>query len=60
MAFTDFNSIAQVQEAFKIKYTESEYIQYADIEPSQAFWRNLNSASVTSTCLHQKHPVAKM
>lgn len=37
MAFTDFNSIAQVQETFQIIYTEAEYIQYADIEPSQAF-----------------------
>ncbi len=37
MAFTDFNSIVQVQEAFKIKYTEAEYIQYVDIEPSEAF-----------------------
>ena len=37
MAFTDFNSIAQVQEVFNIKYTEAEYIEYVDIEPSQAF-----------------------
>ena len=33
MAFTDFNSIAQVQKSFKIKYTEAEYIQYVDIQP---------------------------
>ncbi len=37
MAFTDFKSIAQVQETFGIKYTEADYIQYDDIEPSPAF-----------------------
>ncbi len=37
MAFTDFNSIAQVQQAFKIRYTESDYIEYEDVEPSPAF-----------------------
>ena len=37
MASTDFNSIAQVQEAFKIKYNEVDYLQYEDIEPSPAF-----------------------
>ena len=35
MAFTDFTSIAEVQETFDIKYVEEEYIQYdVDIEPS--------------------------
>ncbi len=37
MASTDFNSIAQVQETFKIKYNEVDYLQYEDIEPSPAF-----------------------
>ena len=37
MAFTDFKSIRQVQEAFDIKYTEADYLQYENIEPSQAF-----------------------
>lgn len=37
MAFTDFKSIQQVQEAFKIKYTEEDYVEYCDIEPSKAF-----------------------
>ena len=30
MAFTDFKSIMQVQEAYGIKYTQADYIQYAD------------------------------
>ena len=37
MAFTDFRSIQQVQEAFHIKYTEADYIDYDDIEASKAF-----------------------
>ena len=37
MAFTDFKSIMQVQEAYGIQYTQADYIQYADIEPSPAF-----------------------
>ena len=36
MAFTDFTSIAQVQETFDIKYVEEEYIRY----------------DTTSGCLH--------
>ena len=38
MVFTDFTSIAQVQETFDIKYMEEDYLQYnVDIEPSAAF-----------------------
>lgn len=37
MAFTDFKSIRQVQEAFDIRYTEADYIQYENVEPSKAF-----------------------
>ena len=37
MAFTDFKSIRQVQEAFNIKYAEANYLQYEDVEPSKAF-----------------------
>ena len=39
MAFTDFKSIMQVQETYGIKYTQEDYIQYHDIEPSSVFWR---------------------
>ena len=37
MAFTDFKSIRQVQEAFNIKYAEANYLEYEDVEPSKAF-----------------------
>ena len=37
MAFTDFKSIMQVQETYGIKYTQADYIQYEDIEPSPVF-----------------------
>ena len=37
MAFTDFNSIAQVQETFNIKYSEADYIEYKGIKPSPTF-----------------------
>ena len=37
MAFTDFKSIMQVQETYGIKYTQEDYVQYADIEPSSVF-----------------------
>ena len=67
MAFTDFNSIAQVQEAFNIKYTEAEYIEYVDIEPSQAFLeefkfsqRHINVfASEAARCENVIYPVLR-
>ena len=37
MAFTDFNSITQVQEVFNIKYTEADYVEYEGVEPSPTF-----------------------
>ncbi len=37
MAFTDFKSIPQVQETFNIKYAETNYIDFDEIEPSKAF-----------------------
>lgn len=67
MTFTDFNSIAQVQETFQIIYTEAEYIQYADIEPSQAFLeefefsqRHINVfSSEASRCENVIYPVLR-
>lgn len=42
MAFTDFKSIAQVQSAFQIKYTEQDYIQgMSHIKPSESFVQEL-------------------
>jgi hypothetical protein len=37
MAFTDFKSIQQVQQTFNIKYTEENYIEYDELEPSSVF-----------------------
>jgi hypothetical protein len=37
MAFTDFKSIQQVQQNFNIKYTEENYIEYDELEPSNTF-----------------------
>ncbi len=67
MTSTNFNSIAQVQETFKIKYTEDEYIQYVDIEPSQAFLeefefsqRHINVfSSEASRCENVIYPVLR-
>ena len=61
MAFTDFTSIAQVQETFDIKYTEEDDIQCSvDIEPSAAFLEESHLASNILTCSHQKRPVVRM
>ena len=68
MAFTDFTSIAQVQETFNIKYMEEASIQHTiDIEPSAAFleeWsfsqRHIDVfASETSRCENVIYPVLR-
>ena len=68
MAFTDFKSIAQVQETFDIKYSEADYIQYtADIEPSSAFLEEFTFsrehidvfASETSRCENVIYPILR-
>ena len=69
MAFTDFTSIAQVQETFDIKYVEEEYIRYdVDIEPSSAFLEEFAFsqqyidvfASETSRCENVIYPILRM
>ncbi len=42
MAFRDFKSIQQVQQAYNIKYAEEDYIEYDDIEPSREFLNEFN------------------
>jgi hypothetical protein len=42
MAFTDFKSIQQVQQTFNIKYTEENYIEYDELEPSPTFLEEFN------------------
>jgi hypothetical protein len=37
MAFTDFKSLAQVQQEYKIKYSEETFITYIDLKPSDDF-----------------------
>ncbi len=37
MAFSDFKTIAQVQEEYQIKYSEADFIEYIDLKPSAIF-----------------------
>jgi len=37
MAFTDYKSIAQVQEEYQIKYLEQDFIQNFELDPSESF-----------------------
>lgn len=41
MAFTDFKSIQQVQQAFNIKYREENYLNLPEIQPSELFMEEL-------------------
>ena len=67
MAFTDFKSIRQVQETFDIKYTEADYIQYENLEPSKAFLeefefsqRHINIfSSEASRCENVIYPILR-
>ena len=67
MAFTDFKSIMQVQEAYGIKYAQADYIQYADIEPSSSFLeefafsqRHINVfASEAARCENVIYPILR-
>ena len=68
MAFTDFTSIAQVQETFDIKYVEEEYMRYdVDIEPSAAFLEEFAFSqqyidvfgSETSRCENVIYPILR-
>ena len=37
MAFSDYKTIAQVQEEYSIKYLEADFIEIADLKPSDLF-----------------------
>ena len=37
MAFSDFKSIQQVQQAYNIRYEEDDYVRYDEITPSSSF-----------------------
>ena len=67
MAFTDVTSIMQVQEAYQIRYTQADYIQYGDVEPSPAFLeefafsqRHINIfASEAARCENVIYPILR-
>ena len=67
MTFTDFKSIMQVQEAYGIKYTQADYIQYRDSEPSPGFLeefafsqRHINVfASEAARCENVIYPILR-
>jgi len=37
MAFTDFKSVAHVQEKYNIRYAEEDFLGYRELSPSEAF-----------------------
>ncbi len=37
MAFTDFKSVAQVQEKYNIRYAEEDFLEYSELSPSETF-----------------------
>ena len=41
MAFSDYKTIAQVQEEYKIKYLEEDFIEITDLKPSDLFVKEL-------------------
>ena len=41
MAFSDYKTIAQVQEEYKIKYLEEDFIEIGDLKPSDLFVKEL-------------------
>lgn len=41
MAFSDYKSISQVQNDFKVKYREGKFLEAQDLQPSSAFRREL-------------------
>ena len=41
MAFSDYKTIAQVQEEYKIKYLEADFIEITDLKPSDLFVKEL-------------------
>ncbi len=67
MAFTDFKSIAQVQEEYSIKYIEENFIDYIDLSPSEDFMKELDFnldnidvfSSEASRCENVIYPVIR-
>lgn len=67
MAFTDFKSIAQVQEEYNIRYGEENFIDYVELSPSDSFIKefdfNLDNidvfASEASRCENVIYPIIR-
>ena len=67
MAFTEYKSIAQVQEEHHIKYEERDFIEYADLTPSEQFVQDLDFSmehidvfsSEASRCENVIYPVLR-
>ena len=67
MAFTDYKSIAQVQEEYHIKYEERNFINYTDLTPSDKFIEDLDFnmdnidvfSSEASRCENVIYPVLR-
>ena len=59
MAFTDFKSIAQVQEEYNIKYREENFIDYVS-QVLPTLLKNLILTWTTLMCLYQRPLCVKM
>ena len=67
MAFTDFKSIAQVQEAYQIRYVEQDFIGDFDLRPSENFRQefDFNQANIdvfsseASRCENVIYPILR-
>ena len=67
MAFTDFKSIAQVQEKYQIRYAENDFLECGEVAPPDIFLKelefNLNRmdvfASEASRCENVIYPILR-
>ena len=67
MSFSDFKSVAQVQQAYTIKYDEADFIEPIDLKPSQLFidefefnQRHIDiSISEASRCENLLYPILR-
>ncbi len=67
MAFSDFKSIAQVQEEYNIKYSEEDFIEYGYLKPSDFFLKELEFSeknidvftSESSRCENLIYPILR-
>ena len=67
MAFSDYKTIAQVQEEYNIKYLEAEFIEITDLKPSALFVKELKFSeqnmdiytSESSRCENVIYPILR-